>query len=117
MNILRLSTLSMILVAFAGCSGDAAKPAEKPPETPPQVTPSDMQAAPTPEIVAKLEKADAADGKTDKVVEKCAGCSLGMNGNPAHAVKVGGYTLNFCDHCADGKAKDPMKVLTALVVK
>lgn len=118
MNILRTALITASLVFFAACSGEAQKPATPPAGNPtPAAIPSDLDAAPTPEILAKLEKADATDGKTDKVVEKCAGCSLGMNGSAAHAVKFGGYTLQFCDHCAEGKAKDPAKVLAALVVK
>ncbi|MFO1076270.1 MAG: hypothetical protein U1E73_00925 [Planctomycetota bacterium] len=113
---LRIPLLLLSLLVAAACGSETPAAPGEGTKTPPPV-PVDMSPAPTPEIVAKLEKADAADGKVDKIVEKCAGCSLGMNGNPAHAVKVGGYTLHFCDHCADGKAKDPTKVLTALVVK
>ncbi|HWL94032.1 MAG TPA: hypothetical protein VNT79_10900 [Phycisphaerae bacterium] len=52
---------------------------------------------PTPEMVAaRLAKADAADGKTDKVVVKCAACALRMDGSPDHALVVHGYTMHFC---------------------
>ena len=65
------------------------------------------------DLVAKLGKADAADGKTDKVVSKCPGCELKMDGAAAHSVKLGDYTLHFCDHCAD-KSKDAEKIVGAL---
>ena len=43
-----------------------------------------------------LKKADLADGKEDKVVEKCAGCALHMDGLPEHTVTVEDTTLHLC---------------------
>ena len=43
-------------------------------------------------VLGILVKADALDGKTDKIVSKCAGCGLTMDGDPAHAAKVGEFT-------------------------
>ena len=68
-------------------------------------------------VLGILVKADALDGTTDKVVRKCAGCGLGMNGDPAHASKLGEYTLHLCS--ADCKAdfeKDASKAVLALNV-
>ena len=47
-------------------------------------------------VIAALQKADLADGKEDKVVEKCAGCALHMNGLPEHQVTVEDTTLHLC---------------------
>lgn len=70
------------------------------------------------DVVAKLAKADAVDGKADKVVSKCAGCSLGMDGVPAHALTVGDYTMHFCKAgCLAPFKADPAKEIAALKVK
>ena len=54
-------------------------------------------AAASPEALqAVLASADAKDGTTDHVVEKCAGCSLAMPGSKDHAVEAHGYSLHFC---------------------
>ena len=47
-------------------------------------------------VDAGLNIADLADGTEDKIVHKCAGCSLAMSGNPAHAIATRGYTLHMC---------------------
>jgi hypothetical protein len=47
-------------------------------------------------VSAGLVAADLADGTEDKIVHKCAGCSLAMAGNPAHAIATRGYTLHMC---------------------
>jgi len=60
---------------------------------------------PTTEVLAA---ADAHDGAVDKVVGECAGCMLGMSGDPAHAVQHEGYELHFCSSsCKEGFAADP----------
>lgn len=57
---------------------------------------------------AILEKADAHDGETDHIVHECAGCALGMKGDPAHASQVDDYELHFCSEgCKAGFDKDP----------
>jgi len=98
---------------LVGCSLFLLAGCEKQPATVAPVVP----AAPAPvtaDMVAKLVKADAADGKTDKVVEKCAGCALGMAGNAAKSVKAGEYTLHLCDHCYETGKADPMKCVAKL---
>jgi YHS domain-containing protein len=65
--------------------------------------------------VEALEKADAADGTTDKVVTKCVTCRLHMEGRSENVTSYGGYELRFCT--ADCKAffeKDPETVLLNL---
>lgn len=65
--------------------------------------------------VAALATADAADGKTDKVVEKCLTCQLHMSGSSDHVAKVGGYELHLCSPACKEKAeKEPEKSLLAL---
>lgn len=67
------------------------------------------------QVTAILARADAADGTSDKVVSKCAGCSLVMNGKAEHDLKAHGYTLHFCSGmCRDGFAKDTTKSILAM---
>jgi hypothetical protein len=62
-----------------------------------------------------LATADAADGKTDKVVEKCIGCSLGMSGDSKFTSTLGDYRLQFCSAgCKKEYDTDPEKALVAL---
>ena len=48
------------------------------------------------QVMAALKKADLADGKEDKVVEKCSMCALHMYGKPEHSVTVEDTTLHMC---------------------
>lgn len=105
MNIARQILVGCSLFLFASCTKQVV--------VAPAPAPSAPAAAPSAETLAKLAKADAVDGKTDKVVSKCAGCALGMDGKAAHAAKLGEYTVHFCDHCA-GKTKDVEKIVMAL---
>jgi len=67
------------------------------------------------QVTAILAKADAADGTTDKVVSKCSGCSLVMNGKAEHDLKFHGYSLHFCSGmCRDGFAEDTTKSILAM---
>ncbi|MEZ4322555.1 MAG: hypothetical protein R3F61_34125 [Myxococcota bacterium] len=60
-----------------------------------------------PSHTSVLQKADARDGSEDHVVGQCAGCSLAMSGDPAHAVQHEGYTLHFCSEtCKSGFEAD-----------
>ena len=68
-------------------------------------------------VEAKLAEADEFDGKTDKVVSKCASCTLGMDGKSEHALEVSGYTLHFCsEDCKTGFEKDTAKAILALKI-
>ena len=55
-----------------------------------------------------LAKADSMDGAEDKVVAKCGLCALHMDGDAAHAVTAGDYTLHMCSSaCKESWEKDP----------
>ena len=59
-------------------------------------------------VAAILARADKVDGSQDKVVSKCAVCSLVMDGSPDYTLQVEGYTLQFCSaECKDIFAADP----------
>ena len=64
-----------------------------------------------------LAKADLADGTADKVVSKCAGCSLRMDGSADHTLAAGEYSMHFCsDGCNEGFSKDIEKSILAMKV-
>ncbi len=64
-----------------------------------------------------LLSADAIDGTSDKIVSKCAGCALGMDGKSEFALQSHGYTLYFCSaECKDGFAKDMEASVLAIKV-
>ncbi|UCG32471.1 MAG: hypothetical protein JSU68_12490 [Phycisphaerales bacterium] len=61
-------------------------------------------------VAAVLVRADKVDGAEDKVVSKCAGCALAMDGSPDHTLNAEGYTLRFCSaECKDRFAADTTK--------
>ena len=81
-------------------------------DTPPDPS-EEMQA----KVVAKLAKADALDGATDKVVVKCAACALRMDGSVDHTFTHAEYSMHFCSAgCKDRFSKDPVKAILALEV-
>ncbi|RME39988.1 MAG: hypothetical protein D6788_04345 [Planctomycetota bacterium] len=68
-------------------------------------------------VRAKLVEADAADGATDKVVSKCAGCSLRMDGSDEYALTAHGFTLHFCsEECRDRFHKDLTRAILDLKI-
>lgn len=72
----------------------------------------------TAEVLNKLAKADALDGNVDKVVHRCAGCSLGMDGKADLALTVDSYTMHFCKKgCLEAFRPDPAKEILALRIK
>jgi hypothetical protein len=100
--------LAGLVIFFAGCAKEPepAGTGEKGTKSP------KVSAAPSAEVLALLARADAKDGKTDKVVSKCASCTLSMDGNPDFAAKIGEYQLHFCsDHCRENFQADPEKAL------
>lgn len=102
----RISICSAIL-AFAFITGCEEKKAEI-------TTPSAEATAPV-DIEAKLAKADAFDGKTDKVVAKCSACQLHMEGSPDQVVELKGYKLHFCsESCKKSYEKEPEKSFAAM---
>jgi hypothetical protein len=84
--------------------------------------------APVPPVVAKqapvalsataqqrLAAADRADGKADKVVDKCIMCGLSMKGSEKHRASVEGYQVHLCSaHCKEAFSADPNKALLDL---
>ena len=102
--------LSLVVVAFAGCSKETA-------ETSPAPAPLAAAPAADPAVEAILAKADLVDGTADHIVSKCAGCNLGMDGDSAHGMKTNGYKLHFCSaDCKDAFTKDTDASILALVV-
>lgn len=80
--------------------------------------PEMKQSPVTPEVLAKLAKADAKDGAVDKVVHKCAGCSLGMDGDAKFELKVQDYAMHFCkQECLGRFQGDPAKAIGELTIK
>ena len=68
-------------------------------------------------VEARLAAADAKDGKTDKVVTKCAGCNLHMDGKAENKLDVHGYALHFCAaDCKDRFAKDADAAVMAMKI-
>jgi len=68
-------------------------------------------------VQAKLAKADALDGQVDKIVAKCAGCSLAMDGSDKYPMPLAGYTLHLCsEQCKTNFGKDPAKKLLAIEI-
>jgi YHS domain-containing protein len=89
-------------------------------QTPPTQPPADPGAKVevTPEeradIEARLVKADALDGKSDKLIVKCALCGYGMDGKAEHASRHGDYRMQFCSAgCKTTFDKDPAKAIKA----
>lgn len=100
--------LALLLAACGG--GTPATPT--PPTTPP------APIVTTPEIDARLAAADRKDGTEDKVVHRCAGCALGMDGKAEFAMQVGGYQMHFCKQgCLVRYQKDALGELGKLDVK
>ena len=97
-----LSSLVAFSLLFACTAEEKPTPADKPPTdtTAPDTGSGD---AGDNKVAFTLAKADAMDGTTDKVVHKCAGCALGMDGKADHAFELEGYTMHFCSGpCRDG---------------
>ena len=68
-------------------------------------------------IKVKLAAADRLDGKTDKIVTKCASCALSMDGKKEHSLKVDEYTLYFCtEKCKSGFAKNTTESIKSLEI-
>jgi hypothetical protein len=69
------------------------------------------------QLMAKLAEADKFDGEADKVIKKCAGCGLKMDGKSEHAFKVAGYTIHFCEAaCMEEFTKDLAKSIEGMEI-
>ena len=105
--------VALVLAATPGCRKE--KPAQK--ESAKEEGEAEKAVETKAAVEAKLAKADKFDGKTDKVVSKCASCALGMDGKSEHSLEVSGFTLHFCsDDCKTGFEKDTTKVILALKI-
>lgn len=101
-----------IVVVAAMTAGCEKKPAE---EVRPTVPSLGNAIGAT--VEAKLAKADEGDGKVDKVLTKCLGCGLNMDGKKEHAATIAGFTLYFCSaSCKADFEKDPSKAVMALQI-
>ena len=110
-----LMCVAVLSVLLAGCGSESTDPAPTDPTTSKPSTGKMMEEGGNAAITAQLAAADAVDGTTDKVVTKCAGCALGMNGKADHALDVEGYSLHFCSgKCKDGFASDANAKILAM---
>jgi hypothetical protein len=102
--------LLVFTLCFMGCggSGEDAPPAAPAPQEPAAVVAPAADAA-------VLAEADLMDGAKDGIISQCGLCSLHMEGDAAHAVQVGDYTLHMCSaECKAAWEKDPVASLAIL---
>lgn len=105
--------LLVVLFAFVGCGDSASVNA---PAAPAAQNASVNAVASSPKVAEALKTADAADGTEDKVVHKCAGCALSMDGSEKHTIEVDGYALHMCSSmCKTHFEKDLSGNLTKLL--
>ena len=98
---------------LAGCGGTSPPPEEtSPPSEETASTPAEIEI--TPALQAKLSGADLMDGQEDKVVSRCTGCGLAMEGSDEYAVVVGDYELHFCSESCRDNVTD--EAILALVI-
>ncbi len=119
-------SLAVILTATPGCRKEKPVQKESPKEevevredkeSAKEEVKEDVDAVTKAAVEAKLTEADEFDGKTDKVVSKCASCALGMDGKSEHALEVSGYKVHFCsEECKTGFEKDTTKAILALKI-
>lgn len=99
--------VAMAALLLAGCKREEKK-VEKPEE---------IDAETKAKVEAKLVSADEFDETTDKIVSKCAGCKLGMDGSDKYALTAFGYTMYFCsDDCKKKFEEDTAKAILALEI-
>ncbi len=119
-----------LLLLLMACGGEQSQKKEPAPaeqaetETPAPVEQAEESAPPTGEMAtfasnaeldAKLLLADRVDGAEDKLVARCGGCALAMDGSEAHAMAVGDYKMHFCsDYCQNSFAEKPEEAILAM---
>jgi hypothetical protein len=113
--------LLLTVALLAGCAEQTTPPAEEAAAEPvPEPVAEEVVAAVlemTPELEAVLAKADLVDGTEDKVVARCPGCGLGMDGSAEHAAHAGDYALHFCtEQCKDAFSTDLAGSLMAMAL-
>ncbi len=109
-NAFQIATIAVLVlgIGLCGCSTDGQGGADK-------ADTAGAEKALSAASIAALVKADAADGKVDKVVSKCLTCGLGMDGKADHSTKVGEYVLHLCkEGCKKMVEADPEKALASL---
>ena len=110
MNKHHLPFLVVLCVALTSCDRQT-----KPQPEPPPAASTRLELQLTDELRAHLAAADAADGKTDHVIEKCVSCKLQMAGKPEFATTVADYQVQLCSAgCKKAFEGDPGKMLLAL---
>ena len=108
-----------ILIFVAACG--SSEPAPAPAPAPATIAPAEPSAASitvasNEQATEGLKIADAADGTTDGIAHKCAGCALAMDGKPEHALTVDGTTLHLCAAaCKEGFSQNVAGNLESLV--
>jgi len=101
-------------ILVAGCRKDKT-PTVTPKAASTVKTPVAIPAEVQPAVAAMLAKADVADGTIDKIVSKCAGCALRMDGSEQYEFAVSGYKMRFCSKDCKGRfEKDPAKAILAM---
>jgi len=69
------------------------------------------------QLMAKLAEADELDGEADKVIKKCPGCGLEMDGKSENSFKVSGYTIYFCEaSCQEEFTKNVAKSIESMEI-
>ena len=103
----------LFCVGLVGCGGEPASSEVAPVEV--SEAPASAPAFDATAYEAQLTAADGADGTVDHVVTQCAGCGLGMAGDPSHAAQIGEYELHLCSESCQGSfVSDPAVVLGRL---
>lgn len=120
---MRTRGTSIVCVGFAlacGCVLASCRKSERPSDTPAKTSDQKSAAvdlASDAEIVAKLAKADALDGTSDRMIMRCAGCRLRMDGSAEHQLKVAGFKMRFCSEaCKTGFAENTAEKIRNLEI-
>lgn len=101
-------SLSLTLLVLPACRKETPKT---------QRAVVEVSAEALPRVNAKLAAVDAMDGTPDKVVSKCAGCGLAMDGKPQFVLAVGDYDMHFCsEHCRNDFTSETADKVLALDV-
>ena len=107
----QLAAIALVAFAFVGCSGSDSEPYDTAEEieTASETAPSVREPVSETLVAAKLADADLFDGTEDRVISRCPGCALAMDGSADYALSVEGYELHFCsESCRHGFEDDLM---------
>ncbi len=109
------AVLLVVCSVSAGCESKESATPKAPAAKKPAA--AQKPAAGATAVVAKLAAADALDGKVDKIVTRCGGCKLGMDGKAELAFETHGYKMLFCNPgCKKRFAEDTEKEVLALTI-